>query len=371
MLIRSSRFPARSVVRDWFFWLAGAYLGLFVAAALLAGWLPLESGSVQSELAHLRKPPFGSAALVERRPGEPLHWLGTDQLGRDVGIILVHGCRTALLVSLPAMSLAVGIGLALGGMAGYFGDRTVRISRAAWLALPLVVLGGYFYGFYLRRELLRAAFEQNAWSGLQASLTSGLVASLALIPGFWLTKGLQRMAWFRHRTWLPVDQAVLRTIELLSSVPNLVLVLLLASLTGPSLGLLVLVTGLTYWTEPARLVRAEILRIRALPYVESARAMGAPEAYILLRHALPNALPPVLVAFTFGVGRLMALESTLSFLGFGVPPGTPSWGRMINGMRTNPEAWWLAVFPGAVLCATVLALHVCSDRLLRRLGRRH
>jgi peptide/nickel transport system permease protein len=130
---------------------------------------------------------------------------------------------------------------------------------------------------------------------------------------------------------------------------------------------IILITGFTYWTEPARLIRAELLRIKTLNYIETAKALGLAEFYILIRHALPNALNSVIVAFTFGLTSLISLESTLSFLGIGVPTDIASWGRIVVGAKSNFSAWWLVVFPGILLIFTVLALQTCSNYLIKKL----
>lgn len=353
-------------LRGWTIRLAVGYLVLFGLVALLADGLPIGFAPSQLDMTHLYQPPLQWSTYSTQ---QPFHWLGTDQLGRDVLANLVYGCRTALLVSFPAMTLAIVIGLLLGGIAGYLGDQGLKISRAAWFALPFPVVLGYFYGFYLRQIPIRESFQQSAASGLLSILISLLIAVLVMLVGWPLKKGLQGIKWFRIRTFFPFDSILLRVLELLAAIPNLVLILLLASLTKPSLLNLILITSLTYWTEPARLVRAELLRIRQLPYIETIRALGATEWHIVRHHAMPNALPPVLIVFIFGLARLMALESTLSFLGIGVPPDLPSWGRLVNGLRQNSEAWWLVVFPGLVLCATVLALQTCAGAYLRKLSR--
>jgi len=347
--------------------LSVAYLALFTLLALLAGLLPLPFGSEEQDLNHLYQPPF---EWVWYGSQQPFHWLGTDQLGRDVLVNLIFGCRTAVLVSLPATALAVSIGLLLGGMAGYFGDRTLQISRASGVLLPIVFFPAWFYAFYLRQIPLRESFQQNTFSGLRELTLSLMIFGLIGLLFYPLKQSFKRWSPLAASACFPADTIVLKMTELLASVPNLVLILALASVTKPSLLLLVGITGLTFWPDSARLIRAEILSIRGQAYIETARALGANHWYILLRHGLPNALSPVLVAATFGIARLMALESTLSFLGFGVPPDTPSWGRLVNGMKSNQEAWWLVVLPGLVLCLTMLAVHrvsaqIASQRALR------
>jgi peptide/nickel transport system permease protein len=149
-------------------------------------------------------------------------------------------------------------------------------------------------------------------------------------------------------------------------VPRLLLVLCLASFVPPSLGGVVALCAFTYWPGLARLVRGEMIRLKGLPFMEAATALGFPHRQIILRHALPNALSPVIVAICFGISNLMALESTLAFLGIGIPPDVPSWGRAITGIRLDFSAWWLVFFPGLVLCLTVLAVQAAGAFLIRK-----
>lgn len=341
------------------------YLTLFVGCALLADVLPLRYAPAQLDLQHLNQPPFQGKPNT---PDQAVHWLGTDKLGRDLLSNLVYGCRTALLVSVPAMCMALLTGLALGSMAGYYGDRSVRISMRTLFITLLFLMLAYFYGFYTRQFILADAFE--AGDGFLALLGNIGIFSGMLLMGYVINKCLNRLNLGNKSMFLPVDQIVLKLIELLSSIPRIIFILCLTAFAKPSLPNIILITGLTYWTEPARLIRAELLRIRAMHYIESAKALGLADAYILVRHALPNAVSSIIVAFTFGLTSLIALESTLSFMGIGIPSDVPSWGRMLMGFRENFAAWWLVVFPGIVLVGTVLALQTCANYMIKRLNPR-
>jgi peptide/nickel transport system permease protein len=125
----------------------------------------------------------------------------------------------------------------------------------------------------------------------------------------------------------------------------------------------------TGWMGVARLVRAELLGVKNQPYVDSARALGGSSVRVLLRHALPNAIGPAIVATTLGVGNAILLESGLSFLGLGIQPPRPSWGNMIAGGRDLiVAAPWVAIAPGLALVATVLACTLLGDDLRDRLA---
>lgn len=163
------------------------------------------------------------------------------------------------------------------------------------------------------------------------------------------------------------DAVISRAIEVMLTFPTILLALAVVALVErPTLLLLILVLGLTRWPDVARLVRGEVLRIKALDYTQAARVLGFTDARILLRHILPNAMGPVLVAATFGIANAVLIESGLSFLGFGAPPPTASWGELLTQAHryaVSPGAWWLALFPGAAIFLTVGAFQLAGEAL--------
>jgi peptide/nickel transport system permease protein len=151
------------------------------------------------------------------------------------------------------------------------------------------------------------------------------------------------------------------------ALPRVVLLLLLASLWRPSAGLVILVLGLTGWMTIARLVYAEVRALATRPFVESAVGLGVPGPRILVRHILPNAMTPVIVAAALGLGNAILLEAGLSFLGLGVQPPTPSWGNLIaSGRDTLVNAPWVATAPGIALVAVVVAATLLGDAVRDR-----
>jgi peptide/nickel transport system permease protein len=161
-----------------------------------------------------------------------------------------------------------------------------------------------------------------------------------------------------------VDVAITGVADALLAVPRIVLLLVVASLWGPGVGTTIGVLALTGWMGVARLVRAEVLGVRAREYVAAARALGAPGARLLWRHVVPNALGPAIVATTLGVGNAILLESGLSFLGLGVQPPAPSWGNLIAGGRDLiVVAPWVSLAPGLLLVAAVVAATRLGDAL--------
>lgn len=160
-----------------------------------------------------------------------------------------------------------------------------------------------------------------------------------------------------------VDWVVSRIIEVVLCFPFLFLVLAIVALFRPSLWTVMLALGITSWTTEARFIRAEFLRLRELDFAQAARASGARDPRIMLRHLLPNALAPVLVSASFGVASAILTESALSFLGFGVALPTASWGSILATAQNHlEEAWWLILFPGIAIFLTVASFNIIGDR---------
>ena len=155
-------------------------------------------------------------------------------------------------------------------------------------------------------------------------------------------------------------------ITLLAAVPRLLLVLTVAAASEPTLWGVVLLLTLTSWPQAARLVRAEVSRVRQLPYLEAATAAGLPPWRVIWHHLLPNVWGPVATTIPLSIATLIALETTLSFLGVGLPPDIPSWGRLLAFSRIAQGSWWLLVFPGFCLLATTLSLRQLLPAQIKR-----
>jgi peptide/nickel transport system permease protein len=160
------------------------------------------------------------------------------------------------------------------------------------------------------------------------------------------------------------DVVISRITEVVMCIPTLVLILaLLAIVEKPTIWKMMAVLGLTGWPGISRLMRAELLRLKSAEFVTAARAVGAGPGRIILRHLLPNALAPVMVPITFGIAAAILTESGLSFLGFGQPPPSASWGSLLNDARSNLKMWWLVLFPGTAIFLTVLAFNLVGEGL--------
>lgn len=200
--------------------------------------------------------------------------------------------------------------------------------------------------------------------GARVSLAVGVVSQLiSAAIGF----ALGAVAGYCGR-W--VDVLIMRLADVLLAVPGLLLVVPLLFVLGPGLTNLFLALGLVGWPGLARLVRAEVLRLRGLEFVEAARAAGAGGRRILVRHLSPNAVTPLLVTVSLGIPSAIMAEAGLSFLGLGVEPPVPSWGQMVAAGRPFLRvAPWISLFPGLAVVLAVLAFNLLADALQETLGR--
>ncbi len=161
-----------------------------------------------------------------------------------------------------------------------------------------------------------------------------------------------------------VDNFLMRFTDVAYSIPSLPLLIVLSALAKAGVPTIVLIIGFLSWMPTARVVRGQVLSIKQKEYIESARMIGARNWVIILRHILPNTVGPIIVGVTLGVGNAIVIESSLSFLGLGVQPPTPTWGNMLmdaqSTMATKP---WLTIFPGLAILVIVLAVNFVGDGL--------
>lgn len=302
--------------------LAWLWLGALVAIAVLVPYLPLPYPPAVPDLAH-----------VAAAPGSANHWLGTDAQGQDVLANLLFGTRTLVFLTLPAAALAALLGSLAGGIAGFWGNR-LHLPPPYWLM-----------ALALTWALLRLP-------GPGYALALLLLAALSIILQ-------QRMRW-RWPAWrLPLDTLLLGSITVLGAVPRLLIVVAITS-QGVGIAGLVALLALLAWPEMARLVRAQMQRVRVLPFIEAARVAGLSSGQIWLRHALPHALKPLRTALPLSLTALIGLETTLSFLGVGLPPTVPSWGRMLANARLNSMNYTPIFYPFILLALAITALQIIT-----------
>lgn len=291
------------------------------------------------------------------------HWLGTDELGRDVLSGMIHATRIAMLVGVVSMSIAALLGILFGSFAGYFGDSRLKMSRISIIMNLIFVVIAFFYAFSVRSYALADSLGDGLFAFLGSLGLSVLIFTAIMAVGNLIAMPLKKIKYFGQKVNIAMDIIVMRFIEVLNSIPTLLLILAIVALTQPSIIIIMVIIGLTGWTGIARFIRGELLRVRSLEYIEAAQALGYSEARIIFKHAIPNSLTPVLIAIAFGVASAILIESTLSFLGIGVPAEVVTWGSLLSDARNVPDAWWLAIFPGFAIFITVTIFNLIGDGL--------
>jgi len=220
------------------------------------------------------------------QPPSKQHWLGTDDMGRDILTRTLYGGRISLSVGLVSVGISLSLGVILGAISGYFGGR--------------------------------------------------------------------------------IDALIMRTADVFYSFPFLILAITATALLGPSIYNTMMILGVLSWPGPARLLRAEFLKLKNVEFVTASIATGAKSTRTMFRHMLPNAIAPLLVSATLEVASAILSEAGLSFLGLGVPPPAPSWGNMLNRarplhiLRNMP---WMWIPPGVAILLTILSISFVGDGL--------
>lgn len=296
-------------------------------------------------------------------PARFRHYLGTTEKGEDVLSGLIHASRISLTIGILSMGIATLIGLVLGALAGYFGDNKLRTTRGQFYTFIAGLVLAYYYAFMLRGDMLSDAIGTSGAALLLQLLVSILVFTAVCYLFYWIGKLVGKLPLLRSTRNIPVDSFISRMIEILISIPGMVLIISIAAVAKPSIVNLMLIIGLTRWTGIARFTRAEFLKIKNLEYIQAGQSLGFSEARIIFKHALPNGVAPALVAIAFGVAAAILIESSLSFLGVGVPPDVVTWGSLISSGRQNYAAWWLVIFPGLAIFVTVAVYNLLGEGL--------
>ena len=298
--------------------------------------------------------------VITDAPAKFRHLLGTDGIGRDLASGLIHGTRISLMVGLVSMGIASLIGIFLGALAGFFGDNKLKMPRIKYHFTLIGLFLGLFYGFGHRKYALADGFSQGILIGMLEILISTAVIIFS-VTIFRLISRLIKVKKLQEETFVPIDTFVSRGIELLNSIPRLLLIITITAVVERSIWIVMVIIGITSWTGIARFTRAELLRIRSLEFVQAAQSLGFSSARTIFKHALPNALAPVFVSIAFGIASAILIESGLSFLGIGVPDDIVTWGSLLNLGRQNLEAWWLIIYPGMAIFLTITIYNMIAE----------
>ena len=271
------------------------------------------------------------------------HWLGTDGLGRDVVAGMIRGCRVSLLIGLGSMLLALLLGIPIGSVAAYWGNRDWRMTRGQ-LLITLIALVMLFMIWFTPLSLLLKAL-------LSFVLLVVLSYLLFRIKGKW-----------RGRVSVPLDRIVMGGISIVDGFPAIFLILVLVAIVPLKGWVVVMLTiALLRWPSMARYMRAEVFKMKESNYIKAAQIVNIPSMQILRKQIIPYALRPVLISFIFGVSSAILAESSLSFLGIGLPTEEINWGRLLAQSRNHFDAWWLVVFPGCAIFFTLLSLYTIGN----------
>ena len=289
------------------------------------------------------KSPFGSQnvkSLYYR------HWLGTDVIGRDVLAGILSGANVALRIGFAAVFFTILIGTILGYLSGYLGDYRFRVHWG-WLLGSVVAIGLSLFYFL------------TGCTGVKLAAVAVLVLSLSIL----IIKS-DSEDFSKGMVAIPFDMMIMRFIEIFNSIPDIFLVLVvLALFRTASYGNIILIITLVKWPTVTRFLRAEIMALKQENYVRAAQAIGLPNWKIFKDSILPIAISPVIISCAFAFSTAILLESTLSFLGIGVPVDTMTWGSLLSEARERSSSWWLALFPGLMIYFTIFLFNSIGDNL--------
>ena len=288
------------------------------------------------------------------------HHLGTDGKGADLLSGLIHGTQIALKVGLISMGIASFIGIILGSFAGFFGDRDLKMRRIKYYMTIIGLFFGFFYGFGQRKYAISDGFSQSTSEGM-VEFSISILIILGITYVFRLLSKLITNKWLSTDIYVPIDSMVSRGIEILNSIPRLLLIITVTAIMERSLTIIMVIIGITGWTRIARFTRAEFLRIKSLEFVQASKSLGFSSVRTIFKHALPNALAPVFVSIAFGIASAILIESGLSFLGIGVPDDVVTWGSLLSAGRQDSSSWWLIIFPGIAIFITITIYNMIAE----------
>ena len=294
--------------------------------------------------------PTYEALSREDLPRLGIYLFGTDKLGRDLFARMLQGTNVSLLVGFVSVGISVLVGIILGAIAGYYGKKNIKLS---------------FILFFI--SLLASIFTKNNNNQyfFIISCVIAIISGIAwLIDFIFHPQNMPAPFNFLNRGFLSIDSIIMRAVDIMLCFPSFFLILTIIALLPPSIWNIMVVIGLTSWPGITRFVRADFLSLREQDFIVAAESLGIPDTRIMWRHLIPNAMAPVLVSATIGVAMAILTESGLSFLGFGVPPPSASWGSILaDGREFIFDAPWIFFISGMAILMTVLAFNLFGEGL--------
>jgi peptide/nickel transport system permease protein len=331
-----------------FFWTAIAGL------VLTSGTRPVFDPALVRLQEKLRPPlsrPHLEALRPEELPRLGVYLFGTDNLGRDVFARMLQGAWVSLTVGFVAVGISVVIGIFMGGVSGYFGQKQVRVDQI--LASIILLIGGGLLVVGPRA----------------LGVVLLLIGHACIFFFIWAKKVLRKrpeLKWVRFFFvgTISMDTLIMRFVDIMLCFPSFFLILTVVALLPASIYNIMIVIGLTSWMGATRFVRAEFLSLREQDFVAAVRALGISDWRIIFRHMIPNTIAPVLVSSIIGIATAILTEAGLSFLGFGVPPPHATWGNILSdGKRFIFDAPWLTFVPGFAILIVVLSFNLFGEGL--------
>ncbi len=293
---------------------------------------------------------------IQELPTMRRHFLGTTRTGEDVLSGLIYGTRIALTIGISFVLIAGIIGLIIGGLAGFFGDFKLKMSYFSIISVAIL----FFPAVYLSKQIVNYDYEQPI---LKIFLSILSFIALMLTP---IIIELKIKKIKLKKIFIPIDFVLMRFVELFLSLPRLILIVTIAAMTKPSLWMLVLIIGLTSWTDIARITRAEVMKLREVEFIQVGRSIGLSFNRLMIYHFLPNIFSSLQALFVYGFASAILTETGLSFLGIGLPAGITSWGTLMFAARENFTAWWLVIFPGLSIALLLVGLNSYAGKLGQR-----
>ena len=276
------------------------------------------------------------------------HFLGTDLRGSDVLSGLLNALRITFLIGIVSTCIAAFFAFIAGVLAAWY-------AAEGWSASRLSLLIGVLILLVVVVMLRNLEFAPELAGGYYLQ-----IAFMLLL--FYILKR-HPISFFERKVRLPIDAIMTRLSEVFSTFPRFILVIVMGAFLRPSLMQVILLLSITGWPDLARVLRAEILRLKDLNFIDAGRISGAGSFRLLIKHLLPNAWPVLSVTLLYALAMNILMEAGLGFLGMGIPDSYISLGGMMAQGKDHLEAWWIILFPGLLLSFTLFCLYRYAESL--------